>query len=98
MLTLLTLLASVQDPETARVTLEARDLSLSKILEAFRTQTKVPIDLSEAAKKEIDLDQELITISVKDLVLTGALRLIFGPRDCDVTIVNQKKLLISPKK
>ncbi len=98
MLTLLTLLACAQDPETVRVTLDVKDQPLGKVLEAVRAQTKVPIELDEEVKKRVDLDQELVTVRITDLVLTGALRLLFGPSGLQVDVVDKKKIRISVPK
>lgn len=98
MLTLLTLLACAQDPDTARVTLDLKDVSLGKALDAVRAQTKVPIELDEEVKKRIDLDNATMDVKITDLVLRGALQLLFGPAGLQVDVVDKKKIRISVPK
>lgn len=92
-------LAAQGDPDPDRVRVSARfeDTTLAKVLETFRAQSKVPIELDEAAKKRVDLDMG-ISLDIQDLVLTGALRLIFSPQGLEVEVVGKKKVrIVVPK-
>ncbi len=94
MLTLLALLACAQDPEAAKVTLDFKGLPIAKLLDALRTQTKVSIEVDEAAKKAVDVDKELVDLSVQEVPLTVVLQFVFRPHGLKVDVVDKKKIRI----
>lgn len=94
MTTLLMLVACLQDPETVKVTLDVKETPLAKVLDALRAQTKVPIEVDEAARKAVDFDKERVDLSVKDLALTGVLQLVCLSHGLEAVVVDKKKIRI----
>ena|SRR6185295_15997113 len=94
----LVVLLQAKDPNTTRVSIKVKDATLDQVLKTLTKDTGIPIELDDAAKKEIDPEKEQISIDIKQLNLTDALRLILGPANMDVKVVEEKKVVITPKK
>ena len=94
----LALFAQGKDPATTKVGLKVENATLDKVLQTLRTDSGIPIDLDEGAKKEIDLEKEQISLDVQKTNLTDVLKLIFGPRGFDIKVVDKKKVVITVKK
>ncbi len=85
------------DPE-APVTVEFENLPLSDVLSQLTTLTDVPIELDDAARKKLgDLEKATVTFKVKEVSLTGALKLLLGPHGLVVKVVDKKKVVITVK-
>lgn len=84
-----------KDPEVRRVTLDYKDATLSQILEDLRKGTGIPIDLDDAARKEVDPDKESFSIKIRDASLYNALKLILGPSQLTVKSLEKKRILIT---
>lgn len=89
------LLALLQDPDVATVTIDVRDKPLGKVLELITKESGVPIELDDAVKKELDLDQELVTFKIEKLQVTGAVKLLLGARGLEVKALDKKKVRVS---
>ncbi|HEX7898595.1 MAG TPA: hypothetical protein VF950_12595 [Planctomycetota bacterium] len=94
-MTTIALLLALQDPEVATVTLDVRKMPMGKLLELVTKETGIPIELDADVKKDLDLEQELVTFKVDKLQVAGAMKLLFGPHDLRVTVVDKKKLRVS---
>ena len=94
-MTTIALLLALQDPEVATVSLDVRDMPLGKLLELFVSKTGVPVELDDAVKKDLDLENELVTFKVEKLQVLGAAKLLFGPHGLRVTAVDKKKIRVS---
>lgn len=94
----LTLLLQAKDPDTTRVSIKVKDATFDQVLRTLTKDTGIPIELDDAAKKEIDVEKAEISIEITQLNLTAALRLIFGPSNLEVKVVDKKKVVITPKK
>ena len=83
------------DPDTL-VTLDFADTPLSEVVETLSRVSEVPIELDEAARKMLG-DPAKVRISVKlnAISVTGAAKLLFGPRGLDVQVVDRTKLRVS---
>lgn len=86
-----------KDPDKVRVTIDLQDASLKEVLDMVENLSGIPVEVDAAARKALDFDNCKISIKVRDLSVTGALRLMVGPRGCDATWVDKKKMVISPK-
>lgn len=95
---LLAVLLQAKDPSTTKVSIQVKDTTLDQVLKTLTKDTGIPIELDDAAKKEIDPEKEQISVDIKQLNLTDALRLILGPANMDVKVVGKKKVVITPKK
>jgi len=84
-----------KDPDVRQVTLKADNFPLGKIVAELQKETGIPIEYDDAVKKQLESDDSQITIEVKDLPLTGALRLVFQSRGFKVVAVDKKKVLIT---
>ena len=93
-MTLIALCLALQDPDVVKVTLDVKNASFRTVLDLLRVQTKVPIEIEAEAKKTIDLDETKMDLSVKDLPLTAALKLILLPEGLKAKVVDKKKVLI----
>ena len=91
---IVTLLPQAKDPDVATISLDLKDTPLGKVLEIVTKETGIPIELHEDVKKELDLEKELISVQLTKIQVTGALKLLLGPRACDVKVVDKKKILI----
>jgi type II secretory pathway component GspD/PulD (secretin) len=87
-----------KDPDVARVTLEFQDTALGVILESIRKITGIPIELDEAARKNVDLENGKVTAQIKDTTVTSALKLLFGIYGLEVNVIDKKKVLITGPK
>lgn len=84
------------DPDTTKVTADFENASLTEVLESLTLISQVPIELDEAAKKKIgDPSKEKITIKINNISVTGAAKLIFGPRGLEVKVVDKRKLIVT---
>jgi len=96
-LTLALAAALAGDPDTVKVTLDYQNAPLHEILNHLTLISEVPIELDDAAKKKLgDPAQVLISIKLKDISVTSAVKLILGPRGLEVKVVDRKKLLVTP--
>jgi hypothetical protein len=86
-----------KDPDQVKVTADMQNAPLGQVLEMFSQISGVPIELDDAARKQLDLDKEMISIKVQDISVTGALKLLFARHNMDVKTVDKKKVVISPK-
>ena len=85
------------DPES-KVTVQFENTPLSEVLTQMTTLTDVPIEIDAAARKKLgELDKLMVSFSVKDVSLTGALKLLLGPYGLSVQVVDRKKLVVTGK-
>ena len=60
--------------------------------------TEVPIEIDDAARKKLgDLDKLLVSFTVNDVTLTGALKLMLGHHGLSVQAVDRKKVVVTVK-
>src|SRR5687767_5868605 len=83
------------DPDTT-VTVHFEKTPLSDVLSQLTTLTEVPIEIDAAARKKLgDLDKLMVSFTVKDVTLTGALKLLLGPHGLSVQVVDRKKVVVT---
>ena len=84
------------DPDTTKVDADFQNAPLSEVLENLTLLTQIPIELDAAAKKKIgDPSKEMISLKLKGINLTGAVKLIFQPRGLEVKVVDKSKLVVT---
>lgn len=84
------------DPDTIKVTVDFQDAGMNDVIENLTRISKVPIDLDDAARKKLgDLSRHKVNLNLKDISVTGAARLLFGPHGLQVKVVDRRKLLIT---
>jgi hypothetical protein len=97
-LALLAVLSLSGDPDTAKVSVDFEDQSLTEVLSNLTLLTGVPIELDAAARKKLgDPDKLMVSFKVKDTVLTSALGLLLTPHGLSVKVVDRKKVLVTAK-
>jgi len=84
-----------KDPDVRRVTLKADNWPLGKVVAELQKQSDIPIEYDPDVMKDLEKDDETVSIQLADIVLTGALRLIFGPHGYKVVVIDKKKVLIA---
>jgi hypothetical protein len=84
-----------KDPDVRRVTLKVVNQPLGVILADLQKQSGIPIERDEAAQKQIDSDDSMVSFTVDDLTLSGALSLLLLPRGFKVVTVNKNKVLVT---
>jgi hypothetical protein len=87
-----------KDPDSVKVTLDCENASIGEILESLKLISGIPIELDAAAQKKVDPAIEKVSLKLQDTILTDALKLLFGPRGLEVTVVDKKKVLITVPK
>lgn len=85
-----------KDPDQVRITVDLQDVTMGEAIEAFSRLSGVPIELDDAARKELDLGRKL-GIKMQDISLTSGLKLLLVRTNMDVRTVDRKKVLITPK-
>jgi hypothetical protein len=84
------------DPDSTKVTVDFENASLSEFVESVSFISQVPIEVDDAARKKIgDLTKLRITVKIKDISVTAAAKLIFGPHGVEVKVVDRSKLLVT---
>ena len=84
------------DPDTTKVTVEFQNATLTDVLESITLVSQIPIELDEAARKKLgDPAKQTVSIKLKDISVTGAAKLLFGPRGLEVKVIDGKKLLVT---
>ena len=97
-LALAAMLGLAGDPDATKVSVDFENTSLADVLTNLTHLTKVPIELDDAARKKVgDPDKLMVSVKVKDVSLTGALRLLLGPSGLEVTVVDKKKVVVTAK-
>ena len=87
-----------RDPDVRRVSLDYSSASLSQILEDLRKVTGIPIDMDDAARKQVDPDKVLISVKIADLTLSTSLRLMLTSLQLSIQSIEKKKVLITVQK
>jgi hypothetical protein len=87
-----------RDPDVRRVSLDYSSASLSQILEDLRKVTGIPIDMDDAARKQVDPDKVLISVKIADLTLSTSLRLMLTSHQLSIQSIEKKKVLITVQK
>ena len=91
----LALVALAGDVDT-KVTADFENASVTEVLESLTLVTQVKIELDDAARKKLgDPSQAKVSIRLKDVSVTGALQLLFGPSGLQVKVVDRSKLLVT---
>ena len=85
------------DPDTYRITMDLTDTPLGEVLDQIRDLTGVPIEMDEAAKQKVDLSTKT-SFNVKDISLTGAVRILLTGKGVEVKSVDKKKIVVSVPK
>src|SRR5262245_10223940 len=84
------------DPDKAMVTGDFENASLTEIMNSLEIISQVPIELDEAARKKIgDPAKRTATIKFKNISMTAAAKLLFGPMGLEVKVVDAQKLLVT---
>ena len=90
------LLGAAGDPDTTKVTLDFQNAPLTEILETLTLVSQVPVELDEAALKKLgDPAKNIVSMKCRDIPVTGAAKLLFGPRGLEVRVVDRRKLLVT---
>jgi hypothetical protein len=84
-----------KDPDVRRVTLKADNWPIGKVVADLQKQSDIPIEYDPDVKKDLEKSDATVSILVADIVLTGALRLVFESRGYKVVVIDKKKVLIA---
>jgi hypothetical protein len=85
------------DPD-CKVTVHFEKTPMSDVLSQLTSLTEVPIEIDDAARKKLgDLDKLLVSFTVNDVTLTGALKLMLGSHGLSVQAVDRKKVVVTVK-
>jgi hypothetical protein len=83
-----------KDPESARVTLDCKDMAVSDILAQIQSKTGIPVIMDEEARKLLDPSTKK-TLLVQDIRLRSALSLLFVPYGLTIRLTDKKCFLVT---